>query len=105
MHFCFLLLITSEIFQSTNRYRIFQSTNQIRCQFVGEVMTGILSRKEIIECATLGIPKGMKKMKFLFLLLSTLTEMKMYFSRNAKENKLGNNIACGVCYKPSKLQE
>ena len=28
--------------------------------------------KEIIQCATLGIPNGMKKMQFLFLLLDFL---------------------------------
>ena len=36
-------------------------------------MTDILSTKEIIQCATLGIPKEMKKMQFLFLLLLALT--------------------------------
>ena len=36
-------------------------------------MTDMESIKEMIECATLGIPKGMKKMQFLFLLLFALT--------------------------------
>ena len=40
MYICCFSLITSEIFQPTNRYR---------CQFVGKVMTYILSIKEIIQ--------------------------------------------------------
>ena len=49
-------LMTSEIFQLTHRYRY---------QFAGEVMTDMRSIKAIIQCATLGIPKGMKKCNFL----------------------------------------
>ena len=48
-------------------------------QFVEEVMTDILSTKEIIQRATFGIPKGIKK-EFLFLVLLALTfwsEMKV----------------------------
>ena len=39
---------------------MFQLTNRFRYQFVREVMTDILSAKEMIEHAILGIPKGMK---------------------------------------------
>ena len=43
-------------------------------------MIDILSTKEVIKRATLGIPNGMNKMQFLFLLLIALTfcsEMKI----------------------------
>ena len=43
-------------------------------------MTDMRSIKEMIQCASLGIPKGTKKMQFLFLLLFALTfesEMKI----------------------------
>ena len=46
---------TSEIFQLTNRFRY---------RFVGKVMIDILSTKEIIQCASLRIPKGMKRKQF-----------------------------------------
>ena len=46
-------LITSEIFQLTNRCRY---------QFVKKVMADILSTKDIFQRATLGLSKGMKKM-------------------------------------------
>ena len=61
MHLCCFSLITADKFQSTNRYRY---------QFVGEVITDILSTKEITERATRG---GNEKMQFLFLLLLALT--------------------------------
>ena len=51
MHLCCFSLITSEIFQLTNRYRY---------QLVGEVMMDMFSIKEIIQRVTLWIPKGMK---------------------------------------------
>ena len=57
-----VLLITSEIVQLTHQYRY---------QFVGEVITDLWSIKEMIQCTTLGTPKGMKKI--LFLLLFALT--------------------------------
>ena len=58
MHlYTFSLMITSEIFQLTHRYRY---------QIVGEAMTDVLSIKEINKRATLGIPKGMKKCSFYF---------------------------------------
>ena len=44
--------------------------------------------KEMIQHATIGIPKGMKKMQFLFLLLLVLnfsSEMKISFSKNGKQ--------------------
>ena len=47
---------------------------------MGEVVTDISSMKEIIRLVTLGIPKKIKKIQFLFLLLLTLTfrsEMKI----------------------------
>ena len=51
-------LITSEIIQLTHRYKY---------QFVGEGMTDYVWRiKEIIQHATHGIPKGMKKCNFYF---------------------------------------
>ena len=37
---------------------------------VGEVMKGILSTKEIIERATLGIPKGMKNIVSIYIAFS-----------------------------------
>ena len=49
--------ITSEGFQLTHRYRY---------QFVGEVMADMRSIKEMIQCATLGIPKGIEKFSFYF---------------------------------------
>ena len=45
-------LITSEIFQVTFLYRY---------QLIGEAVKDILSIKEMIQCANLGIPKRMKK--------------------------------------------
>ena len=48
----FFSLITSEIFQPTNRYRY---------QFVRKVMTDILTTKETIHYAILGTPTRMKK--------------------------------------------
>ena len=51
MHLLLFSLITSEIFQLIYRYRY---------QFVGEVMTDMRSIKEMIQCVTLRIPKGMK---------------------------------------------
>ena len=42
------------------------STNWYRYQLVGEVMADMWSIKEMIQCATLGIPKGMKKCSFYF---------------------------------------
>ena len=51
-------LITSEIFPLTYRYRY---------QFVGEVMTDMWSIKERIQCASLGIPKGMKNAIYIFI--------------------------------------
>ena len=70
-------LITSELFQLTHRYRY---------QLAVEVMTDMQSIKEIIKRAILGIPKGIKKMQFLFLLaLTFLSEMKILFPRNVKQ--------------------
>ena len=57
MHLCRFLLLTSEVFQLGNRYKY---------QFVGEMMTDILSTNERTKRATLGIPKGMKKYNFYF---------------------------------------
>ena len=54
-------LITSEIFQVTHRYK---------CQFVGEIMTDMRSIKEIIQYATLRIPKGMKNSVSIFIAFS-----------------------------------
>ena len=54
-------MITSEIFQLTNGYRD---------QFVGEVMTDILSIEEIIQRATLWIPKGIKNCNFYSIAFS-----------------------------------
>ena len=51
MHFYCFSLITSQIFQLTSQYRY---------QFVGKVMTDILTRKKVVRRAILGIPKGMK---------------------------------------------
>ena len=48
---------TSEIFQRPHRYRY---------QVLGEVMMDMWRIKEMIQCATLGIPKGMKKCNFYF---------------------------------------
>ena len=44
------------------------STNSLiyRYQFVGEIMADMLSIKEMIQCATLWIPKRMKKCNFYF---------------------------------------
>ena len=55
--FVLFSLITLDIFQLTHRYRY---------QFVGEVMTDMWSIKEMIQCVTIGIPKGMKKISFYF---------------------------------------
>ena len=62
MHECCFSLITSEIFQLTNRYR---------CRLVGEVMTEILSVKEKIQWLTLWIPKGMKNAISISIAFST----------------------------------
>ena len=40
---------------------MFQLTNRYKYQFIDKVMTDIVSMKEIIESAILGIPKGTKK--------------------------------------------
>ena len=40
--------------------------NQYRYQFVGKVMTDILTTKEIVKRAIFEIPKGMKKCDFCF---------------------------------------
>ena len=48
-----------------NFRNIFQLIHRYRCQFVGEVMTDMLSIKEMIQCASLGIPKGMKNAVFI----------------------------------------
>ena len=45
---------------------IFQLTNWYRYQFVAEVRTDMWSIKEMIQFATLGSPKGMKKWNFYF---------------------------------------
>ena len=50
-------LITSETFQLAHRYRY---------QLAGEAMTDMQSIKEIIQCVTLRIPKGIKKCNFYF---------------------------------------
>ena len=91
MYLCCFWLIISDVFQPTNRYRY---------QFVEQLITDILSTKEIIKLATLGIPKGMKKCNFVFLLLLALTvssKMKVYLLRNIKQKpfKLVLNLQQG----------
>ena len=56
----------------------------------------ILSTKEIIKHATLGIPKGMTK---YYSFVSTIDIL----IRNENIKPVSNNLACRVSYKPSKL--
>ena len=49
------------LYEYSMSLEIVQPPNQYRHHFVEENMTDILSTKEIIHLATLGIPKGMKK--------------------------------------------
>ena len=77
MYLCCFLLITSEIFQLTNKYRY---------QFVEEAMTDIFNTKEIIQRATLGTPKGMKKYNFYFYYF-----WRWYFDQRLKYNFRGTN--------------
>ena len=61
----------------------------------------------MIQCASLGIPKGMKKAVSVSdaFYLDFLSELKIQLLRNAKQITVYNNIACGASYKPSKLGE
>ena len=73
-----------------------------RYQFVVEVMTDMWSMKEIIQRATLGIPK--KNAISIVFGLEFLSEMKISFSGKPKLTKtVLNNLACRVSYKPSKV--
>ena len=78
-----------------------------RYQFVEEVLSNILSTKEVIKRVTLGIPKEMKKIQFPFLLLLDLifwSEMKIWFPRNTKQTTVWHDPASIVSYQPSKLE-
>ena len=52
-------------------------------------MTDIRSIKEMIQCETLGIPKGIKKCNFYFycFCLDFFSEMKIQLLRNAKQKR------------------
>ena len=63
---------------------MFRVTNRYRYQFVGEVVSNILSTKEITYYVTLGIPDGKKKVQYMFLLLLALK-----FDQKSKYNFLG----------------
>ena len=62
MSSCYFSSVTEEIFQLINQYGY---------KFVGEVLTNMISTKEMIRREAVGIPNGMKKCN-LFLLPSML---------------------------------
>ena len=56
-----LCMVSQNIF-----WNISELTRWSSCQCEGEVMMDMWSIKEMIQCATFGIPKGMKKCNFYF---------------------------------------
>ena len=62
--------------------------------------------KEMIQCATLGIPKGMKNAISICIAfcLDFLIRNENITSLECKKNTVCNNIAYRASYKPSKLE-
>ena len=61
------------------------SRGECKYQFVGEFMAVMGSIKEMIQCATLGIPKGMKKCDFFFYCIDFLSEMNHFQEMRKKK--------------------
>ena len=60
----------------------------------------------MIQCATLGIPKGMKTAASIFIAfcLDFFIRNDNMTSEECKTKTVLNNIACKASYKPSKLE-
>ena len=73
-------------------------------QFVKEVMVDILNTIEIIQLATVGIPKRMKKNAISISIAFSadiLTKNENMISEETKS--AGSKFACVLSYKPSKM--